>query len=171
MTDTAMKSLPPPPSYPLPNASEAAETLEASTPSAGRLSNGRFTFGNPGKPRGARHRTSGEIERLLEDSAADVARYLIGAAQCGSLNAQKWILDRCAPARKGRVVVLDDFPDIRGPEDIAPALAAIAAGIADGVISVDEAAAAANVLQKFLDVLETAHRLGGGLSPVGNDSH
>jgi hypothetical protein len=44
-------------------------------------------------------------------------------------------------------------------------LAAIAAGIADGVISVDEAAAAANVLQKFLDVLETAHRLSRGLSP------
>jgi hypothetical protein len=53
--------------------------------------------------------------------AAEVARCLIGAAQCGSLNAQKWILDRCAPARKGRVVVLYGFPEIRGPEDIAPA--------------------------------------------------
>jgi hypothetical protein len=45
-------------------------------------------------------------------------------------------------------------------------LAATAASVADGVISVDEAALVANVLQKFLDVLETAHRLGRGLSPV-----
>ena len=45
--------------------------------------------------------------------------------------------------------------------------------LADGVISVDEAALVANVLQKFLDVLEileTAHRLGRGLSPVGDGS-
>jgi hypothetical protein len=87
-----------------------------------------------------------------------------------SIDAQKWILDRCAPARKGRAVVLDDFPDIRGPDDIAPALAAIAASVADGIISVDEAAAAANVLQRFLDVLETAHRLGRGLSSVDDGS-
>ncbi len=100
---------------------------------------------------------------------AEVTRRLIGQAQLGSLDAQKWILDRCAPARKGRVVVLDDFPEIRGPEDIAPALVAIAARIADGVISVDEAAAAANLLQ-FLDVLETAHRIRRGLSPVDDGS-
>ncbi|MDT7814357.1 MAG: hypothetical protein QOJ42_4273 [Acidobacteriaceae bacterium] len=80
--------------------------------------------------------------------AAEVARCLIGAAQLGSLDAQKWILNRCAPARRGRVVVLDDFPEIGGPEDIAAALAATAAGVADGVISADEAALVANVLQK-----------------------
>jgi hypothetical protein len=73
-------------------------------------------------------------------------------------------------ARKGRVVVLEDFPEIRGPDDIAPALASIAANVADGVISLDEATAAANVLQKFLDVLETAHRLGRGLSLVDDGS-
>jgi hypothetical protein len=40
------------------------------------------------------------------------------------------------------------FPEIGGPEDIAAALAATAAGVADGVISADEAALVANVLQK-----------------------
>ena len=163
MTDTIAKSLPPPPSYPptgpananVATSSAQPETLETSAPPAGRLPNGRFNFGNPGKPRGARNRTSREIETLLEGSAAEVTRCLIGQAQLGSLDAQKWILDRCAPPRKGRVVVLDDFPEIRGPADIAPALSATAAGVANGVIS----AVVANVLQKFLDVLETAHRL------------
>jgi hypothetical protein len=37
-------------------------------------------------------------------------------------------------------------------------------------MSVDEAAATANVLQKFLDVLETAHRLGRGLRPAHKGS-
>jgi hypothetical protein len=161
MTDSVLP--PPPPPYSPPNASEAAETPEPLAPPSGRLSNGRFTYGNPGKPRGARHRTSREVEQLLEGAAEEVVQYVIGAARCGSLEAQKWILDRCAPARKGRAVVLDDFPEIRGPDDIAPALAAIATAVADGVISVEEAAAAANVLQKFLDLLETAHRLGRGL--------
>jgi hypothetical protein len=167
MTETA---LPPPAAN---HATSGVQVFEAETPDpsalpAGRLPNGRFSHGNPGKPRGARHRTSGEIERLLEGAAADVARSIIGAANCGSLNAQKWILDRCAPARKGRVVVLEDFPEIHGPDDIAPALSTIATAVADGVISVEEAATAANVLQKFLDVLETAHRLRGGLSPMDN---
>jgi hypothetical protein len=179
MTDTALKPLPPPPSYQPSNHGNASHEVagshvfetEAPVPSAplaGRLPNGRFTHGNPGKPRGARHRTSLAIEQLLEGAAADVARSLIGAAQCGSLDAQKWILNRCAPARKGRTVVLDDFPEIRGPDDIAPALASIAASVADGVISVDEATAAANVLQKFLAVFETAQRLGRGLPENGS---
>jgi glyoxylate carboligase len=58
------------------------------------------------------------------------------------------------------------FRRLRLTDDIAPALAAIAASVAEGVISVDEAAIVANVLQKFLNVLETAHRLSRGLSPV-----
>jgi hypothetical protein len=50
-------------------------------------------------------------------------------------------------------------------------LAATAAGVADGVISLDEAALVANVLQKFLEVLETAHRLSRGMSPVDDGGH
>jgi hypothetical protein len=123
----------------------------------------------PSRMKDEAFRYFGEIEQLLEGAAAEVTRYLIGAANCGSLDAQKWILDRCAPARKGRVVVLEDFPEIRRPEDIAPALASIAANVADGV-SLDEATAAANVLQKFLDVFEKAHRLGRGLSQVDEGS-
>jgi hypothetical protein len=61
----------------------------------------------------------------------------------------------------------DELPEIRGRDDIAPALAAIAANVAEGIISVDEAALAASVLERFLGVLETANRLGRGLSPGG----
>jgi hypothetical protein len=131
---------------------------------AWRKANGRFAEGNPGKPRGARNRITLEIERLLEEAAPDAVRTILGAVKCAAdVAAAKWIVDRVAPARRGRTVMLEGFPEIKGAADVAPALAAIATNFADGNISVEEAAMAARVLREFLDVLETAHRLGLGL--------
>ena len=128
----------------------------------GRLPNGRFGPGNPGKPRGARSRISVEIEKLLEEAAPDAVRTIHGAAKFADVAAAKWILDRVAPHRQGRTVILEDFPAVKEPGDIGPALAAIAASFADGTISLDEATAAVSLMQKFLATLEAAHRLGSG---------
>ena len=46
------------------------------------------------------------------------------------LTAAQWILKRVSPARKGRAVTIDGFPEINGSDDIAPALSAIAAAVA-----------------------------------------
>jgi hypothetical protein len=135
-------------------------------PPVGRQANGRFGPGNPGKPRGARNRITVEIERLLDQAAPDAVRTIVSATQFADVKAAQWILNRVAPARRRRTVVLEDFPEIRGPADIAPALAAIAASVADGEISIEEAAMAARVLREFLDVLKTAQRLGSGLVPA-----
>ena len=107
-----------------------------------------------------------EIDRLLEEAAPDAFRTILSAAQYANVAAAQWILNRVAPARKGRTVILDDFPSINGPDDIAPALSAIAAAVADGELSIEEASLAADVLQKFLDVLERTHRLRSGLLPT-----
>jgi hypothetical protein len=101
----------------------------------------------------------------LEEAVPDAFRTILGAAQCANVAAAQWILNRVAPARKGRTVILDDFPAINGPDDIAPALSAIAVAVADGGLSIEEASLAADVLQKFLDVLERTHRLRSGLLP------
>src|SRR3979409_43163 len=134
--------LPPPPEPPPPSA-----------PPSGRDASGRFTVGNSGRPRGARNRVNAEIDQLLEEAAPDALRTIHSAAQYANVAAAQWILNRVAPARKGRAVILDDFPTINGPDDIAPALSAIAAAVADGELSIEEASLAADVLQKFLDVL------------------
>jgi hypothetical protein len=102
----------------------------------------------------------------LAEGAEDAVRTILGAAQYANVAAAQWILNRVAPARRGRTVILDEFPTINGPDDIAPALAAIAAGVADGELSIEEASLAADVLQKFLDVLERTHRLRSGLLPA-----
>ena len=124
-TNEMLNPLPPPPPPPLP-------------PSAGRDANGRFTVGNSGRPRGARNRVNAEIERLLEEGAEDAIRTILSAAQYANVAAAQWILNRVAPARKGRVVVLDDFPPINGPDDIAPALSAIATAVANGELSIED---------------------------------
>jgi hypothetical protein len=69
----------------------------------------------------------------------------------------------------GKGAVLDDFPEIRGPDDIAPALAA-----SRPVLQMELCPSMMPPLRpmfcRILEVLETAHRLGRGLSMVGNDS-
>ena len=146
--------LPPPPEPPPPSA-----------PPSGRDASGRFTVGNSGRPRGARNRVNAEIDLLLEEAAPDAFRTILSAAQHANVAAAQWILNRVSPARKGRTVILDEFPTINGPDDIAPALSTIAAAVADGELSIEEASLAADVLQKFLDVLERTHRLRSGLLP------
>ena len=130
-----------------------------------RDANGRFAAGNSGRPRGARNRVNAEIDQLLEEAAPDAFRTILSAAQHANVAAAQWILNRVSPARKGRTVILDEFPTINGPDDIAPALSTIAAAVADGELSIEEASLAADVLQKFLDVLERTHRLRSGLLP------
>ena len=39
-------------------------------------------------------------------------------AQYANVAAAQWILNRVAPARKGRAVILDDFPSIDGPDAV-----------------------------------------------------
>ncbi len=113
----------------------------------------------------ATHIDPEKIDKLLEEGAEDAFRTVMGAARCGNIAAAQWILDRVAPARKGRPLSVENFPAINSAADFAPALAAIASSVADGDLSVDEAALAARVLREFLDVIETVHRLRAGMTP------
>jgi hypothetical protein len=130
-------------------------------PPEGRDTLGRFALGNPGKPRGARSKVAAEIDRMLEEAAPDAFETIRQAAR-HNVAAAMWILDRVAPARKGRPIAMEGFPTLSTAADFAPGLAAIASSVANGDLSVDEAALAARVLREFLDVIETAHRLRSG---------
>jgi hypothetical protein len=80
------------------------------------------------------------------------------------MEAAKYILERIAPSRRGRLVEIDGFPEIRTPADVPTALASLATAVGDGTITIEEATAVGNLLQTFLDTYETAHRLGATLS-------
>ena len=57
----------------------------------------------------------------MELAAPQIVRILIGRAQCGdgSMEAAKYVLERIAPTRRGRVVEIEGFPEIRTPADVS----------------------------------------------------
>ena len=48
----------------------------------------------------------------MELAAPQIVRILIGRAQCGdgSMEAAKYVLERIAPSRRGRLVEIEGFP-------------------------------------------------------------
>jgi hypothetical protein len=137
----------------------------------------RFALGNSGRPKGARSRLITELEQAMELAAPQIVRILIGRAQCGdgSMEAAKYVLERIAPSRRGRLVEIEGFPAIRTPADVPAALASLATAVGDGIITIEEATLRLRkqrppvlVLQTSLDTYETAQRFSKGL-PHGKD--
>lgn len=120
------------------------------------------TSGSPaGKPKGARSRSTILAEKLMETDAEDVVRAVITAAKAGDMTAARLVLDRIAPARKGRAVRFT-LPPVETPSDVVTALGAVVRAVAAGELTTDEAAAVAALLEakrKALETVEMERRL------------
>jgi hypothetical protein len=117
----------------------------------GRDTRGRFAPGNSRRPKGALSRLVTELEQAMELAAAEIVRILIVRAQCvdGSMEAARYILERIAPSRRGRLVEIENFPDICTPADVPSALASLASAVGNGIITVEEGTAIGHLLQLF----------------------
>ncbi len=123
---------------------------------SGRKADGTFAKGNPfsrGKARGTRHRTTLMAERLMADEAGAVVKATIRSALEGETAAQKLILDRVAPLRKGRPVPID-LPPVADAAGVLRALAEVIAAMARGEVSPDEAATIAGVVAAPKAIIE-----------------
>jgi hypothetical protein len=98
----------------------------------------RFKIGNPGKPKGARHRATRAIEAMLEGEANAITRKAIELAKAGDLIAIRICLDRLIAPRKERPVSFA-LPEIKTASDIVGATNAIAAAVASGELMTGEA--------------------------------
>jgi hypothetical protein len=131
---------------------EPAKTGEIQVRKSGRWQKGES--GNPaGAKQGSRHRVSLAVEALLEGEAEKLTRKAIDAALGGDMIALRLCMDRIAPVRKDRPVHFD-APPLRHPEDAIGAISAIVQGMADGVLTANEATAAANIVGNFVRALE-----------------
>ena len=97
-----------------------------------------FQNGNPGRPKGARNRTTQMIESLFQDEAEDVSRKAVELAKLGRIDAIKLVLDRACPARKGRTVEGLALPAMETLADAVAAMSAIARAVAAGIVTIDE---------------------------------
>jgi hypothetical protein len=123
----------------------------ASGPKAGT----RFKPGNPGRPKGARHKTTLAIEALLDGEAEALTRKAIELAKAGDLVALRLCLDRICPPRKDRPVTFG-LPKLETAADAKSVAAAVIAAVAEGELTPGEAAELARLLDVFTRVLETS---------------
>ncbi len=120
----------------------------------GRDMLGRFAPGNPGRPRGSRHKATIAIEALLEGQAEALTQKLIAAALDGDTSALRLCLDRIVPARKDTPVSFE-VPEMRTAADASVALGAVLKAVAAGELTPGEGAQIADLIEKFRRTLET----------------
>jgi hypothetical protein len=118
--------------------------------------------GNPkGRPKGSRNKVTVELDALAEQTAPYVLKAALKAAISGDVAAQKLILERLWPARKGRPVRIK-LPTIETAADAAAGIDRVIAAIAEGELSPEEGAALAGILERRIqhfDLLEHEVRL------------
>jgi hypothetical protein len=120
-----------------------------------RTERGTFAFGNPGKPKGARHRTTLAVESLLDGEAEKLTRKAIEMALTGDTVALRMCMDRIAPPRKDRTVAFP-LPAIEKASDAVKASATIVAAVARGELTPLEAAALSSLVDCFTRALEAS---------------
>lgn len=116
---------------------------------------GKFKPGNPGRPRGSRHKSSLAVESLLNGQSEALGQRAIQLALSGDTTALRLCLERILPPRKDAPVEFD-FPDATGAKDAAAAAQAVVEAMAAGNLTPTEASAAMRVLESFGRVLQIA---------------
>jgi hypothetical protein len=114
-----------------------------------------------GKPRGTRARITQLAEKLLEDDRDAIIEAVIEAAKNRDPTAMRLCVERLVPLRKGRPVVFD-LPPVETAADVAVAIGELSRAMADGELTVDEASAAASVIElhrRAIEMTEIERRL------------
>jgi Family of unknown function (DUF5681) len=109
--------------------------------------------GNPaGRPSGSRNQATEIAQALLDGEAEALARKCIELALEGDRAALKLCLERLVP-RRPRAVALD-LPAITSVADLAPAIAAIASGVAAGGLTPYDGAELARIFGAYAHAAE-----------------
>jgi hypothetical protein len=112
-----------------------------------------FAAGNPGRPRGAKNKTTIMLEQLNEGHAEQLINKTIELAMEGNVRCLGMLLDRIWPARKSAPIALE-FPPIKSPEDVLAAVAALWTEVGYGRVSPEEALALSQVAQQSMKAIE-----------------
>jgi hypothetical protein len=114
-----------------------------------------FQKGNPGKPKGARNRTTLVLEALLEGEAEKIIRKAVEMALQGDPTALKLCFDRTLGARRDRPIAID-LPPIKTAGDGASALALVVAAASQGRITTAQGAEMCQLIAATIDALHDA---------------
>ena len=116
---------------------------------------GKFAPGNPGRPKGARHKATQAALALLEGEAEALSRKAIETALEGDTTALRLCLERIAPPRKDAPVQFD-LPPMQSATDAAKAAASVLGAVATGDLTPTEGAHVMQLVETYRRTLETS---------------
>jgi len=122
---------------------------------SGRNTDGTFGQGNPGKPKGTRHRATQAILEMLDGEAEAIGRKAVEMALAGDGSALRLCLERIAPPRRDAPVTLK-LPPMKSARDAAGAAAAVLGAVADGDLTPTEGAHVMGLVEAYRRTLETS---------------
>ena len=121
----------------------------------GRNTDGTFAAGNPGKPKGARHKATRAALALLEGEAEELTRQAVTMALEGDATALRLCLERIAPPRRDAPVTFD-MPPMENARDAVKAAGAVLEAVALGELTPTEGAHVMALVETFRRTLETS---------------
>jgi hypothetical protein len=116
----------------------------------------KFTKGNaggPGRPKGWRSEANRALDRLASEGAEAVLKKQLELAQAGDGRAAELVLRRAWSQPRGRLVEFE-MPDVVEPADVVRALDSVATAIKSGVLTPEEGAAVADVVERQRRAIE-----------------
>ena len=119
-----------------------------------RNPDGTFAVGNPGKPKGSRHKATQAIQALIENQSEAITQKAVEMALEGDTTALRLCIERIAPARKD-VLIEFDLPTMNSAHDAARAASAILAEVAAGSITPLEGTTVMGLVEQYRRTLET----------------
>jgi hypothetical protein len=125
------------------------------TRKSGRNTDGTFGPGNPGKPKGARHKATQAALALLDGEAEALTRQAVTMALGGDTTALRLCLERIAPPRKDAPVSFT-LPLMQSGADAAKAAGAVLAAVAEGELTPTEGAHIMALVETYRRTLETS---------------
>ena len=121
---------------------------------SGRNTDGTFGPGNPGKPKGTRHKATQAVLALLDGEAETLTRHAVALALDGDTTALRLCLERIAPPRKDAPVQFD-LPRMETAHDAAKAAGAVLDAVALGDLTPTEGAHIMGLVEAYRRTLET----------------
>ncbi len=121
---------------------------------SGRNTDGTFGPGNPGKPKGTRHKATQAALALLDGEAEALTRQAVVMALDGDGAALRLCLERIAPPRRDAPVTFD-LPRMETARDAAKAAGAVLDAVAAGDLTPQEGAHIMQLVETYRRTLET----------------
>ncbi|WP_243611636.1 DUF5681 domain-containing protein [Shimia aestuarii] len=116
---------------------------------------GKFAPGNPGKPKGTRHKVTRAVEDLLGSQTGALTQKAVDLALEGDTAALRLCMERIAPPRKDSPVQFD-LPPMKSANDAVEASQAVLQAVSDGEITPMEGAAVMALVEQYRRTLETS---------------